>query len=312
MAEPPSAAPRQPAAGYAMVSIPYAQKAALDAVPGPLPPVVVPLQQALGRVMAEDLVATSPLPPFAASIKDGYAVRSRELADAASKSPGKDGEGSALVFPVAFEALAGASSPPLPPNSVAYISTGAPLPEGADAVVQIEDTELVEDGGGEGEGEGEGEAARGRGARRPRSSVLFRSLREGKTRAPRPGEDVRAPGSDLSPGAVVLAKGERVGPAEVGLALSSDQTSLPVRPSSARSTPVWHIEGAVPPVVAVWQFEPLGAPAKSLRCRRKQFTVLPRMRWMKKPLRKFLKSKDVRQIIPSSSTSREMKWRAIA
>ena len=206
MAEPPATAPRQPAAGYKMVSIPFAQNAALDAVSGPLPAVVVPLQQALGRVMAEDLIATSPLPPFAASIKDGYAVRSQELADAAFKSStsGNDDDGALFVFPVAFEALAGASSPPLPPNSVAYISTGAPLPEGADAVVQIEDTEAAGEEGGAGGG----------GSR----SVLFRCLREGTTRAPRPGDDVRAPGSDLSPGSVVLARGERVGPAEVGLA----------------------------------------------------------------------------------------------
>lgn len=212
-----------------MVSIPFAQAAALDAVAAPLPSVAVPLQQALGRVMAEDLVATSPLPPFAASIKDGYAVRSRELADAVSKSSSSGGGGAgdedkALVFPVAFEALAGASPPPLPPNSVAYISTGAPLPEGADAVVQIEDTELVVVEEGEGKGEGEGGARRS-----PCSpSVLFRSLRDGRTQAPKPGEDVRAPGSDLSPGDVVLARGERVGPAEVGLAATVGVGALKV------------------------------------------------------------------------------------
>ena len=189
-----------------MVSIPFALQAALNAVSGPLPPVVVPLQQALGRVMAEDLVATSPLPPFAASIKDGYAVRSGELAD---KLSSRDDD--PIVFPVAFEALAGASSPPLPPNSVAYISTGAPLPEGADAVVQIEDTEMVE--------EKDGDSS---------SLVSFRALREGRTRAPQPGSDVRAPGSDLSPGAAVLSKGEKIGPAEIGLAATVGVGALKV------------------------------------------------------------------------------------
>ena len=209
----PPAPPRQPAAGYKMVSIPFAQQAALDAVSSPLPPVAVPLQQALGRVLAEDLVAMSPLPPFAASIKDGYAVRSSELADALKSSTPASDDDDVLVFPVAFEALAGASSPPLPLNSVAYISTGAPLPEGADAVVQIEDTEAVESVGDE----------------RKLRSVFFRSLREGKTQPPKPGDDVRAPGSDLARGTVVLASGEKIGPAEIGLAATVGVGALTVR-----------------------------------------------------------------------------------
>lgn len=203
-----------------MVSIPFAQQAALDAVSSPLPPVAVPLQQALGRIMSENLVATSPLPPFAASIKDGYAVRSSELADALKSSTSaacENGHGCALVFPVAFEALAGASSPPLPPKSVAYISTGAPLPQGADAVVQIEDTEVVET------------TTTSKDTERKLRSVLFRSLRDGKTQPPKPGEDVRAPGSDLAPGTIVLACGERIGPAEIGLAATVGVGALKVR-----------------------------------------------------------------------------------
>jgi molybdopterin biosynthesis enzyme len=232
--------PRQPSAAYKMVSIPFAQHAALDSVSGPLPSsaAVVPLQQALGRVLAEDLVATSPLPPFAASIKDGYAVRSSDLVGAFERSRsgsataaagGADDDASALlVFPVAFEALAGASPPPLPANSVAYISTGAPLPEGADAVVQIEDTEevkAVEVGEGGGGGGGGGGGSGGRGRRR----VRFSSILESKTSPPRPGDDVRAPGSDLSPGTVVLSAGEVIGPAEIGLAATVGVGALRVR-----------------------------------------------------------------------------------
>lgn len=203
-----------------MVSIPFAQRAALDAVTFALPGVAVPLQHALGRVMAEDLVATSPLPPFAASIKDGYAVRSCELEEALKSQPKSSSTAStsdALVFPVAFEALAGAPSPPLPAGSVAYISTGAPLPEGADAVVQIEDTEAT--------------AVKGSDSTKNKKlgHVLFKSLLEGKTRPPKPGDDVRAPGSDLAPGTIVLARGEKVGAAEIGLAATVGVGALKVR-----------------------------------------------------------------------------------
>ena len=52
-------------------------------------------------------------------------------------------------------------------------------------------------------------------------------------------------------------------PIELGLALSSDQISSPLWPSSMRSTPVWHMD-APPPATADWQLVPAGAPARSL------------------------------------------------
>ncbi|MCO5550409.1 hypothetical protein L7F22_003893 [Adiantum nelumboides] len=96
-----------------------------------LAPVSVLCHHALGLVLAEDLAAPEPLPPYPASIKDGYAV----IAD--------DGPGD---YPVIAEARAGddAANIVLTPGTVAYITTGGPVPKGADAVVQIEDTEQVE------------------------------------------------------------------------------------------------------------------------------------------------------------------------
>ena len=80
--------------------------------------------------MADDVTAPSPVPPFPASIKDGYAVLS------------SDGAG---VRRVLGAASAGESvKVRVTSGSVARITTGAPVPEGTDAVVQVEDTELVE------------------------------------------------------------------------------------------------------------------------------------------------------------------------
>jgi gephyrin len=88
------------------------------------------LQDALHRVLAEDITAVSPLPPFPASIKDGYAVLS------------SDGEGIRdVVGPVSAGDM---SAVEVTSGCVARITTGAPVPKGADAVVQVEDTELVE------------------------------------------------------------------------------------------------------------------------------------------------------------------------
>jgi gephyrin len=182
------AGPATPAAGYRLLPVSEAQAIVLAAVEA-LGAETLPATAAVGRVLAAPVVAARPLPPFAASIKDGYAVRAG------------DGAG---VFPVAFDALAGAVPPPLPPASVAYISTGAPLPAGADAVVQVEDTRVVD--GGEGGGR--------------RVEILVA--------APSPGADVRAPGSDVAPGETVLAVGDVVGPAEVGLAATVGVASLSV------------------------------------------------------------------------------------
>ncbi|XP_068658754.1 molybdopterin biosynthesis protein CNX1 isoform X2 [Aristolochia californica] len=98
-------------------------------------PVAVPLHYALGMVLAEDIQAAEPLPPYRASVKDGYAV-------VASDGPG--------VYPIITESRAGNDGLGVVVTSgtVAYVTTGGPIPDGADAVVQIEDTEQREDPSG--------------------------------------------------------------------------------------------------------------------------------------------------------------------
>ena len=85
---------------------------------------------ALGHVLAEDVIAKSPVPPFPASIKDGYAVLSADgLGVREVLGPVSAGERPSIR---------------VTPGCVARVTTGAPIPEGADAVVQVEDTALVE------------------------------------------------------------------------------------------------------------------------------------------------------------------------
>jgi len=100
----------------------------------PLPPAALPLADALGCVLAEDVFAPSAVPPFDNSSMDGFAVRAADLAAVPAS------------LPVAGDVPAGALSlPTLAPGTALRIMTGAPVPPGADTVVPVEDTS--EEGG---------------------------------------------------------------------------------------------------------------------------------------------------------------------
>lgn len=137
---------------------------------------LVALREAAYRVAAEDVLAPAGFPPFPASIMDGYAV-------VAADGPGE--------YPVAGQVMAGHPADYVQePGQVSYITTGAPMPEGADAVVRIEDTEPS--------------------GERIRIKV-----------AVTPGHDVRQAGSDMAPGTLVVRAGSVLGPAELGLAATA-------------------------------------------------------------------------------------------
>ena len=161
-----------PSSPYPMLAVPDALALVLDQAV-PLPPESVPLTNALGRILAADVHATGPLPPFPASIKDGYAV-------VAADGPG--------IYPVVGAATAGHLPDfTLQSGQVAYITTGAPVPDGADAVVMVEETDPRED-----------------------DRVHIRA-------AAKPGQDIRPVGVDVADGEVVLRKGDRLGPAGMGV-----------------------------------------------------------------------------------------------
>ena len=95
----------------------------------------VALVRADGRILAQDMTAPLPLPPFTNSAVDGYAVASRDL-------PRQE----ARAFPVTGRVQAGgAAAAPIEPGNAIRIFTGAPMPEGADTVFMQEDVRL-EDG----------------------------------------------------------------------------------------------------------------------------------------------------------------------
>ena len=185
----------------------------VDEVPVPRRPGLISLEQALeqllgaarllagqqsvatleadGRVLAQDIRSALDVPGFDNSSMDGYAVSSAEVA--AAIAAGRS-------LPVSQRIPAGHFGPALQAGSVARIFTGAPVPEGADAVQMQEEAEVQPDG-----------------------SVRFQQ-------APAAGQFIRRRGEDIRQGEVVLAAGTRLGPAELGLAASLGLAELPVRP----------------------------------------------------------------------------------
>jgi molybdopterin molybdotransferase len=165
-------------------------RAAVLALVGPLPAESVPVGAALGRVLAEDVTAVVDLPGFDNSAMDGYAVRAADLEGASEATP--------VVLVVDGDIAAGDTvRHVLAPGRTLRIMTGAPLPEGCDAVVPVEQT----DGGAE--------------------QVAVRV-------SPAPGAHLRRRGDDVRAGSVVIEAGTRVGPGHVGLAAASNVAELVV------------------------------------------------------------------------------------
>ena len=144
-----------------------------------------------GRVLAQDCTSALHVPPQDNSSMDGYAVRCADI-----PAPG-------AVLPVSQRIAAGSAGEPLAPGAAARIFTGAPVPAGADAMLMQEDCESLPDAGG-----GLGQ-------------VRIQAV-------PQPGQWIRRAGEDITRGAVVLAAGTRLSPAELGLAASIGLHQLPV------------------------------------------------------------------------------------
>jgi molybdopterin molybdotransferase len=117
-----------------LLSVSEAQKRLLGFF-SPLDIEIVPLGHSAGRTLAEDIHSNLDLPPFSNSSMDGFAVHSADVTGASAENP--------VVLPVSADIPAGSISVDrLLPGTTARIMTGAPLPDGADAVVPVEDTDF--------------------------------------------------------------------------------------------------------------------------------------------------------------------------
>src|SRR5215207_1365642 len=152
-------------------------------------PISAPLSPALlGQVLAESVASDIDSPPFTKALMDGYAVRSADAAGPTSLA-------------VVEEIAAGrVGTKPIGPGQAARIMTGAPVPDGADAVIPHEQTELAE------------------------STVRL-------TRSVSAGEFVLARGAEMAAGDVVLHPGTAVTPAVLGLLAAVGRTTAAIYPT---------------------------------------------------------------------------------
>jgi molybdopterin molybdotransferase len=150
----------------------------------------VPLREALGRVLATDVRSPIEHPPWDNSSMDGYAVRAADVAHASDGAP--------VTLPV-LETVAAGQRPTraLGPNTAIRVMTGAPVPDGTDTVIRVEDTD-----GGE-------------------HSVTIRDARDA-------GRNVRPRGEDLQVGSLAVTRGTVLGAAHIGVLASVGCAPVPV------------------------------------------------------------------------------------
>jgi putative molybdopterin biosynthesis protein len=148
----------------------------------PMPAERVALAQALGRVLAHDVKAPIDVPPFDRANVDGFALRAADTVGASDTAPRR------LRLNAEVIVCGHAPTSDVTPATATTIATGGVVPRGADAVVMVEQTELVE---------GEG-------------AVDVR-------RTAAPGQLISYAGSDIARGEVVLRRGARIGSREIGM-----------------------------------------------------------------------------------------------
>ncbi|MHB9861109.1 molybdotransferase-like divisome protein Glp [Streptomyces sp. YIM S03343] len=177
----------------------------------PLEPIELQLLDAQGCVLVEDVTVPVSLPPFDNSSMDGYAVRVADVAGASEEFP-------AALEVVGDVAAGSAGALRVGPGQAARIMTGAPLPDGAEAVVPVEWTD-----GGLGEG--------------PVTGMRARSLAPegaaGQVNVHRPVEaraHVRAKGSDVKAGDRALDAGTVLGPTQIALLAAIGRATVRVHP----------------------------------------------------------------------------------
>lgn len=172
-----------------MISLGDAQ-ARVHAVVGPLPVVDVPVADAIGLVIAEQVIAPEAIPPFANTAMDGFAIRFADLATTSAEAP--------VALPIVGTVAAGAvAERPLQAGEAMRIMTGAPIPDGSDAVIMVELTES--------------------------DNHTVRCIA-----AVPEGNHIRPAGDDLQAGTVVFEPGSTITPAHIGVLSSVGRTHVSV------------------------------------------------------------------------------------
>lgn len=157
-----------------------------------LPPVTMPLDEAAGLVLAQDVIARGNVPPFANSAMDGFAVLAADISEASEAKP--------VRLHVLENVSAGSvATQSVRPGTAIRIMTGAPLPDGADTVVHFEVTNTQGD-----------------------DVLVLLALKKGA--------NVRRGGEDMKDGATVLAAGTLLNPAEIGVCAAAGQMEVTVYP----------------------------------------------------------------------------------
>lgn len=160
----------------------------------PLADETVLLANSLGRVLAHDVVAAVDAPPFDRSNVDGFALRAADTLGASANVP--------KIFTLNAEVIACGFAPALEvkPGTATTIATGGVIPRGADAVVMIEQTELIGDN-------------------EPRIELR---------RTAAPGQSISYAGSDIARGETLLRRGARIGSREIGMLAASGLAHIDV------------------------------------------------------------------------------------
>ena len=158
---------------------------------GPMPEELVPLGESYTRVLARDIHADVDIPGFDRSVMDGYAVRSSDTTGAGEAIP-------AMLRLVGRVVMGGGSDLSIHRGECVYVPTGAPLPEGADAVAMVEYCDLLGD------------------------QVLVKKPMAN-------GENMVRRGEDFASGELVLSEGRRLSIQDTGALAAVGKKDVPVR-----------------------------------------------------------------------------------
>ena len=180
--------------------IPYAKALDLLLRAEKLSPISLPINNACGSAAAQNIVSEVHIPPWANASMDGFAVRSDDLADASEKNP--------ITLSVMGSSAAGDAPSGSASRAIGAweIMTGAPVPEGYDAVVQIEKTIISQ-----------------KNAENRVQKITF-------TQAPSPKNNIRLAGEDFAPGDLIIESGALISPFHVMALAAAGQKNIMAAP----------------------------------------------------------------------------------